>query len=158
MVNHPGTSRELLPGKVLRDRRKKSYQQSLVGVRAWSRSWGRGWGTVCTAVKTVVGLEGSKKCFNWLLPCTPLPEPLFGPEIESQRASLLMQSQRSAHGSQRKKNSPDGKGQSAPRLAVLTTWNVFLLHFYLENQQFIFKTISQNLPEWKEIYQVKIFY
>ena len=79
MVNHPGTSRELLPGKVLRDRRKKSYQQSLVGVRAWSRSWGRGWGTVCTAVKTVVGLEGSKKCFNWLLPCTPLPEPLASP-------------------------------------------------------------------------------
>lgn len=46
-----------------------------------------GWGV--PAVRTVVGLEGSKKYFNWLLPCTPLPEALIGPETESQRASLF---------------------------------------------------------------------
>lgn len=40
MVNHPGTSKEPLPGKVLRDRRKKSYQQSLVEVRSLEQELG----------------------------------------------------------------------------------------------------------------------
>lgn len=109
MVNHPGTSRELLPGKVLRDRRKRSYQQSLVGVRAWSRSWARGWrGQYVPAVKTVVGLEGSKKCFNWLLPCTHLPEP-HGPwnrKPEGKSVDVVIEV---SSWLTKKKNGPDGE-------------------------------------------------